>query len=206
MSSSSSSSATASSVAICFVGAFCAPPIVSTLSSSSTFCTSSSAASSASSSSSTSMASSTISSITPALVISFCISCIVCMTSPTFTSLFMCDMTCALFCMCPVIFTCASWLSICIMTEFIVAFDACIRFVAFRERTSSFARVFALLTSPRFTAALTDALTFISSRWIPRICRSTTRCSCRSCCFHFFTCSLGSGALPNSASCMGLGL
>eukprot|EP00966_Prymnesium_polylepis_P183974 4264347-Prymnesium_polylepis.2 len=79
-----------------------------------------------------------------------------------------------------------SWLSICIMTEFIVAFDACIRFVAFRERTSSFARVFALLTSPRFTAALTDALTFISSRWIPApaharefVGRPATQCSLR---------------------------
>ena len=42
------------------------------------------------------------------LIISFCISCIVCWTSCTLTSLFICAITCALFCMCPVIFTCAA--------------------------------------------------------------------------------------------------
>ena len=60
-----------------------------------------------------------------------------------------------------------SWFSICITTEFICAFETCIRFVAFFERTTSLQRVFALDMSPRFTACLMDALTFCSSRWIP---------------------------------------
>mmetsp|Transcript_4459 Transcript_4459/g.9735 ORF Transcript_4459/g.9735 Transcript_4459/m.9735 type:complete len:225 (-) Transcript_4459:17-691(-) len=197
---SSSSSSSASAATGLLVGALFEPDMVSALSSVITRSTSSSAASSSSSPSNTSNASSTISSITPAVHISFCIACMVSCISETLASLFIILITSVLFCMCPVTFCCASWFSICMTTEFICALEVCIRVVALRERTISFASIFAVPVSPRLAASLIDRLILSSSRWILRICLSTLRCSERISDFHFLTCSFGSAGSTSAAT------
>merc|ERR1740124_1232339 len=107
-SSSPGASAAASCCCTCRVGALDELANVSAFSSCMTFSTSSSAASSSSSSSSASMESSTISSIKPALHISFCIACIVSEMSPILMRRFIAPMTCVLFTMCTMTFCCAA--------------------------------------------------------------------------------------------------
>ena len=87
-------------------------------------------------------------------------------TSDTLTNFDIIFITSVDFCMWPVTFCCAIWFSICITTEFIVAFDVCSLLTALRERTTSLASIFAVPTSPRFAASLTDFLVFVSARSI----------------------------------------
>ena len=58
------------------------------------------------------------------------------------------------------------WFCICMTTEFICAFDVCIRDTALRERTISFASSLAVDMSPLLAACLIDCFTFVSSFFI----------------------------------------
>ena len=52
-------------------------------------------------------------------------------------------------------------------TEFICAFEVCMRLTALRDRTISFASIFAVDVSFRLAASLMDFFTLSSSRWMP---------------------------------------
>mmetsp|Transcript_25578 Transcript_25578/g.89138 ORF Transcript_25578/g.89138 Transcript_25578/m.89138 type:complete len:231 (+) Transcript_25578:793-1485(+) len=103
--------------------------------------TSASPSSSTSSPSSSSMASLITSSMMPAFSISMAICRIAAPTAGALMSLPIIDITSALLPMAPAIFTMLIWFVSCIATEWICALDTCMRSIAPRVRTTSFASV-----------------------------------------------------------------
>mmetsp|Transcript_118491 Transcript_118491/g.166599 ORF Transcript_118491/g.166599 Transcript_118491/m.166599 type:complete len:256 (+) Transcript_118491:2-769(+) len=187
-SSETSSGRSETSVPLPFSGSL---PISPAVMSYNTFSTSSSAAFSKSGSSRESIVSPTISSITPAFIISFSSPRIVSVTVFILTMLFMAFMTLVLTSNDFDIRTIRACVLISILIDSICATETRIRFLAFFEFARDLARIRAFATSPFFACFFSSASTPLSDRSMSLICRCSCLCSVRILSVHSFTCSSG---------------